>query len=135
MNLKTRKELAARTLEIGKSRIVFLVSRIKDIKEAITKQDIRDLISDGAIVIKPVKGRKKVEKRKNKRSYGKIKKKVNKRKERYVIMTRKLRKYVANMKEQGKLEREEILKIRKKIRNKDYKDLAHLKEYIGELKK
>jgi len=134
MNLKKKKSLAVRTLKVGKERIVFLKSRLDEIKEAITKQDIRDLKKEGAIVIKGIKGRKKV-KKVNKRSTGNIRKKVNKRKKEYVIMTRKLRKYIAEMKKQGKLSKEEILDLRKKIRNRIFRSKAHLKTYIGGLRK
>ena len=133
MNLKKKKALAVRTLKVGKERIVFSKSRLDEIKEAITKQDIRDLQKDGAIIVKEIKGRRKIKKRK--RGPRKIKKKVNKRKEEYVIMTRKLRKYVAEMKKQGRLSREEVAEIRKRIRNKKFRSKAHLKEYIGGLRK
>lgn len=135
MNLRNKKSLARRTFNIGKRRIVFLSSRLDEIKEAITKQDIRDLQKDGAILVKEIKGRKKVKKRVGKKSPGNIRKKVNKRKKEYVIMTRKLRKYVAELKKQGKLSREEVIDIRKKIRNKFFKSKANLKNYIGELEK
>lgn len=135
MNLKKKKQLAIRTLDVGEARIAFVGSRTKDIKEAITKQDIRDLVLDGAILIKEVKGRRKVVKKKSKRSPGNVKKKVNKRKENYMIMTRKLRRYVKGIKSQGQITRDESLELRKKIRNKLFKSLAHLKEHIGGNKK
>ena len=135
MNLRTKKELAAKTLKVGKERITFVKSRLDEIKEAITKQDMRDLKEDGAIKIKEVKGRKKNTKKKAKRSTGNIRKKVSTRKQDYVIMTRKLRRYVAEMKKQGLLSAEEIKIIRNKIRNKMFKSKAHLKEYIGDLRK
>jgi len=50
MNLGKKKLLAARTLKVGKARIFFVDSRKSEIKEAITKQDIRDLKQDGAII-------------------------------------------------------------------------------------
>ena len=50
-------------------------------------------------------------------------------------MTRKLRAYTKEMFKQGKLQKEEVVEIRKKIRNKIFKSKAHLKEYIGSLKK
>ena len=134
MNLNKKKPLAARTLRIGKKRVVFLQPSLNEIKEAITKQDIRDLQKEGAILIKETKGRKKIKKKK-KRSPGNIRKKVNKRKQEYVIMTRKLRKYVTEMKKQGKLSNEEVVDIKKKIRNRIFRSKMHLKEYIGELKK
>jgi large subunit ribosomal protein L19e len=107
-------------------------SRMEEIKEAITKQDIKDLQKEGAIVIKEKKGRRKKEKRKKKRTGGKIKKKVYRRKKEYVTMSRKLRKHVAEMKKNGELQKEEIADIRKKIRNREFKSLANLKKYIKE---
>ena len=135
MNLNNKKSLAARALKVGKERIVFSRGRLEEIKEAITKQDIRDLLNEGAIIVKNIKGRKKNLKKKVKRSTGNIRKKVNKRKQNYVIMTRKLRNYSSELKKQDKLTREEVKELRKKIRNKDFKSKAHLKEYIGGLKK
>ena len=133
MNLGKKKNLAARTLGVGKKRIVFLAPRVDEIKEAITKQDIRDLKEEGAIVVREVKGRKKVEKRKRKRSTGKIKKKVNMRKEKYIALTRKLRRSVAEFVRVEKLSKEQAIDVRKKIRNKFFRSKAHLKEYVGGL--
>ncbi|MCK5043548.1 hypothetical protein KAR52_00920 [Candidatus Pacearchaeota archaeon] len=135
MNLGKKKSLAARTLKVGKKRILFVKSRLEEIKEAITKQDIKDLQSEGAILIKEIKGKRKNIKKKKNRGPGSIKKTVNTRKQLYVIMTRKLRRYVAEMKIQKKLSPEEIKDIRNKIRNKVFRSKAHLKEYIGNLKK
>ncbi len=134
MNLRKKKALAAKTLNVGKGRIIFVKSRLNEIKEAITKQDIRDLQKEGAIMIREIRGRRKVVKNRS-RSAGNIRKKVNVRKREYVIITRKLRKYVAELKKQGKISSAEVKEIRKKIRNRDFKSKAHLKEYIGELKK
>jgi len=130
MNLNKKKELAARTLDVGKNRIVFVKSRLDEIKEAITKADIKQLKEEGAIIIKEVKGRKKIVKRKRKRKIGKIKKKVNKRKQDYVKLTRKLRKHIKVLKDKGKLPQGDFIDIRKKIRNKKFSSLRSLKEYI-----
>jgi len=131
MNLRKKKNLAARILKTGKGRIVFVESRLDEIKEAITKQHIRELKQDGAIIIKEKKGRKnRLQKKKKKRSPGNIRKKVNKRKKEYITMVRKQRAYVKEMKKQGKISGEEFKNIRKKIRNKDFKSKAQLKEYI-----
>jgi large subunit ribosomal protein L19e len=132
MKLNKKKELARRTLNVGKSRIIFLESRLDEIKEAITKQDIRDLKKEGAIVVKEIKGKRKVRK-KRKRSVGNIKKKVKTRKKDYVIMTRRLRNYLSELKKAGKISREDEKELRKKIRN--FRSKAHLKEQLGGLKK
>jgi large subunit ribosomal protein L19e len=133
MNLKKKKALAARAFGLGLKRIEFVKPRLEEIKEAITKQDIRELHKDGAIKIKLIKGRRKSEKKRKKRSIGNIRKKVNKRKEEYVKLTRKLRKYVSEI--QGKLTQKEKKDIRNKIRNKFFKSKTHLKEYIKEIEK
>ena len=135
MNLRNKKELAARTLKIGKSRIVFIDSRKDEIKEALRKEDIRDLVESGAIVIKEIKGKKKIRKKKKGKGPGNIKKKVNKRKQEYVVMTRKLRGYTKEMFSQGKITKEELKEIRKRIRNKMFRSKAHLKNYIEEIGK
>ena len=57
---------------------------------------------------------------------------MNTRKRDYVLLTRKLRKYLVEMK--GKIADEDKKDIRKKIRNKFFRSKAHMKEYIGGLK-
>lgn len=135
MNLGKKKELAKRTLGVGKERIAFVESRLEDIKEAITKQDIKDLQSQGAIVIKPIHGRRKIKNKNKRRSTGNVRVRVNTRKHDYVVMTRKLRKHAAELKKRGEISKEEHEDIRKKIRNKAFRSKAHLKEHIGGLKK
>ena len=130
MNLTRKKQLAAKTLKVGKNRIHFNEDNLNEIKEAITKQDIRELYAEGIITIKPVKGRKKIKKRKTRRGPGKIKKKVNKRKQIYVKITRKLRTYLKELKGKGVVDRELFWKLRKKIRMRDFRSKAHFKEYL-----
>lgn len=134
MNLSKKKDLARRTLGIGRERIIFLESRLEDIKEAITKQDIRDLQKEGAIIIREIRGKRKA-KKKRRRSTGNIRKKVKRRKKDYVIMTRKLRKYVSEMKKMGKVSKEDARDIMKKIRNRIFMSKSHLREHINGLKK
>ena len=135
MNLRKKKLLAKRALNVGNARIIFLQSRLDEIKEAITKQDIKTLQKDGAIIIREIKGRRKIMKKKTKRGPGKRKKNVNTRKRDYIILTRKLRKHVADMKIKGIITKEEGTEIRKRIRNKVFRSKSHLKEHIGGLRK
>jgi len=130
MKLDRKKELAAKALRVGKGRIVFNKEGLTEIKEAITKQDIKDLHSEGIISIKPVKGRTKIKKRKTQRGPGKIKKKLNKRKQEYVKITRKLREYIHRLKEQLIIENELYKDLRKKIRMRIFKSKANLKDYL-----
>ena len=134
MNLRTKKLLAAKTFGVGKARIVFVNERIAEIKEAITKQDMRTLQKDGAIIIKEIRGRSKNAKKNRIRSKGDIRKNVNRRKKDYVILTRKLRKLLAEKKKKGEIDKKALKELRQKIRNKMFKSKAHLKEYMGGFK-
>jgi ribosomal protein L19E len=135
MNLNKKRTLAAKTLKVGKNRIVFVEARINEAKEAITKQDVRDLFASGAIKIKEIKGRKKVLTRSKKRGPGKVRKKVNTRKQDYVILTRKLRIYAASLKSMGKISAEDVKSLRKKIRDSFFRSKAHMKDYIKDMEK
>jgi len=130
MNLAKKKILASKTLRVGKGRIIFNMENLSEIKEAITRQDIKSLHSEGIILIKPVKGRKKIVRRKTRRGPGKIKKKINNRKQVYVKITRKLRKYVMDLRNRGVVDRELYWDIRKKIRMRNFKSKANLKDYL-----
>jgi len=132
MNLAKKKELAAKVLGVGKGRIIFIENRLSEIKEAIARQDILDLHKSGAILIREVSGRKKIVKRKHRRRTGKIKKKVNTRKAEYVIITRKLRKFVRGLFRTGKINAEEKREIRKQIRARKFKSKRQLKESLEE---
>ncbi|OGJ21398.1 hypothetical protein A3K73_09200 [Candidatus Pacearchaeota archaeon RBG_13_36_9] len=130
MKLDKKKQLAAKTLGTGKRKIIFDESRLSEIKEAITKQDIRDLKKTGAIRIRETKGRRKVRKRKTKRGAGGIKINVKKRKEVYVRITRKLRSYIKALKENKKIDHKTYRELRKKIKARGFKSKAQLKEYL-----
>ena len=134
MNLNKKKRLATRTLGVGKARIVFVAKRLDEIKDAITKNDIRDLVKAGAIKIKNISGRKTVEKRRKKRGQGKIKKKLNARKRNYVILTRKFRAHIKTLKDNEKITKEQHRELRKKIKNKEFSNLNNLREHLKELK-
>lgn len=129
-----KKALVARTLGIGKARVHFVEARINEINEAITKQDVRDLIKDGAIIIKNIKGRRTGTKG-VKKSKGNVRKVVRQRKRRYVLLTRKLRGTAREMKNEGKIDKKELTDIRKRIKNKHFKSRANLLEFVGAMKK
>ena len=130
MNLANKKALAAKALKVGKGRLQFKTENLTEIKEAITRQDIKQLKDEGIISIKPVKGRKTNVKRKHRRGPGKIKMKVNKRKQEYVKITRKLRAYAMSLRDRGVLERELYKKIRNKIRMREFKSKANMKDFL-----
>jgi large subunit ribosomal protein L19e len=131
MNLNNKKALAAKALKVGKGRLQFKIENLSEIKEAITRQDIKQLKDEGIISIKPIKGRKTNVKRKHRRGPGKIKMKVNKRKQEYVKITRKLREYAMSLRDRGVLQRDLYKKIRNKIRMREFKSKANMKDFLN----
>ncbi len=134
MNLSKKKKLAMRTFGVGENRILFLESRLDEIKDAITKQDLRDLEKSGAIIILEKKGRKKIKKKWGK-SIGNVRKKIPERKRRYMVLTRKLRGYVKSIYSKREISKEALNNIRKKIRNKEFRSKTHIKDYLGGIRK
>ncbi|MBT3397466.1 hypothetical protein HOA55_00485 [archaeon] len=132
MNLTKKRALASKVLKVGKNRILFSEESLSEIKEAITRQDILDLHKSGAIQIKEIKGRKKIVRRKHRRGIGKVKKKVNVRKQEYVIITRKLRTFLKHLLKTGKVDKETYRGTRKQIRARKFKSKRHLKESMEE---
>ncbi len=131
MKLERKKALVARTLGVGKKRVTFNNERLSEVKEAITKQDIKDLLASGAISIKEMKGRKAIVKSKGRRRAGSVRKKIKRSKEKYMTLTRKFRSHLKILKSKGKISQEEYLKLRREIRASMFKDLSHFKERIS----
>lgn len=135
MKLDKKKGFASKVLGVGKGRVVFNNSRLEEIKEAMTRQDIKDLYLDGAINIKDIKGRKAVVKRKTRRRAGSIRQPVPNKKRRYMIITRKLRAYVSELRKNEDITDEQFYKLRKEIKASAFPDKSHIKERIKLLTK
>jgi large subunit ribosomal protein L19e len=130
-----KKQLVARTFNVGVGRIVFNKERLGDIKEAITKQDIRDLVADKAIFILEVGGRRKIEKRTSRRRAGSVRKRVKNSKQDYVKFIRGLRAYLKELKKQKIIDAKQFLFLRNNLRSRKIQNKTQLKEYIAQLKK
>jgi len=131
MKVDLKKKLAARVLGVGKEKIVFDTARIQEIKEAITRQDIKTLFEDGAISMKDRKGKRKIIKRKWRRKGGKIKKVVGRRKKKYITIVRKQRAFLKIAKNKKIIDAKKHKELRDKVKTKAFKSLAHLKENLG----
>src|SRR3989338_2912164 len=75
MKFTTQKRIAAQVLRVGTTKVWFSPERLSDIKEAITKSDIRALISAGAIEARKDNQQSKSRARKLKRQKNKGNKK------------------------------------------------------------
>jgi large subunit ribosomal protein L19e len=133
MNLRKKKMLAAKTLGVGKNKIIFVKSRLDEIKEAITKQDMRDLYSEKAIIIREKAGRGRKEKKGRRKGAGNIRKKIRERKRKYVILTRKLRKRLDEFRKGRRISGEQVQEARKRIKNRNFKNQAAFNEYLKSL--
>ena len=131
MNLESRKQLASKVLRVGKNKVLFNPEHLEEIKEAITKQDIRDLFAEGIISVRETRGRRKIVRRTTRRGPGSIKLVVRDRKGDYMIMVRKLRRYINELRKQNKIDRVRYYELRKKIKARIFKNKAHLKDYIA----
>ncbi|ELZ33500.1 50S ribosomal protein L19e [Halogeometricum pallidum JCM 14848] len=71
-DLKAQRRMASDVLDVGKSRIWFDPEEQADIAEAITREDIRELVDEGTIRVQDAKSNSKgrARERAAKRSYG-----------------------------------------------------------------
>jgi len=130
MKLENKKKFAANVLGVGKGRIIFNTSRLSEIKEAMTRQDVKDLFAGGAISIAEIKGRRKVERRVTRRRAGSVRQPAVNKKRKYMITTRKLRAYISELRKHEKVSEEQFSKLRNEIRASAFKDKAHFKERL-----
>lgn len=144
VNLRAKKRLVSRVVGVGLSRIKFDTESSDDIADAITRQNIRSLITAGAITIKPAKGtsrgRSKFKKsQKSKRGATTGSKKGRKgarvgKKEVYVKRTRALRYRLKVAKDRKDITNPEFWEIYRKVSGNTVKDSAHLRGLIAEVK-
>ena len=71
-DLSAQKRLAADVLGVGKNRVRFDPEAQGEIADAITREDVRDLVEDGVIEAEPTQGnsRGRARERNEKRAYG-----------------------------------------------------------------
>lgn len=71
-DLKAQRRLAADVLGVGKNRVVFDHDSQAEIADAITREDVRELVDDGVITTKAARGnsRGRARERQKKRAYG-----------------------------------------------------------------
>lgn len=130
MKLENKKKFAAKVLGVGAGRIIFNKNRLDEIKEAMTRQDMRDLFADGDVSVREIKGRRAIKKRKTRRRAGSRRQPVFDTKGKYMIISRKLRSYLSELRKNEKLTEEHFQMLRKEIKASSFRDKTHLKERI-----
>ncbi len=143
MDLKNQKRLSAGLLKCSGKRIVFDPERLEDIKEAITKKDIRELISDKAITRENKKGvsRARANKIKVQRSKGRRKGHGSKKgkhsarepqKESWMKKVRLQRSFITELKEKGIISKKSYQQLYSKVKGGFFRSRKHIKIYINE---
>ena len=141
MKLKNQRELASKVLKSGKKRIYLDPTKLTEIKEAITKTDIRSLISQKIIKVKPKKGISKFRSRKRRmqrakgrqKGYGSRKGKKTARlprKKAWMLKVRAQRNLLQQLK--PKLSSRDYRFLRKRIKGGFFRSRRHINLYITE---
>ncbi|MFP4567977.1 MAG: 50S ribosomal protein L19e [Candidatus Woesearchaeota archaeon] len=143
--MKIQKRLAGQVLKVSPKRVKFDNQRLADINEAITKTDIRQLVSDKAIEKVQEKGvsrgrarRIKVQKSKGLRKgagsrQGKATARLP-RKEKWMAKIRSQRKLLSDFKEKGLVSLKTYRDIYLKSKGGFFRSTRHIKLYLEEHK-
>ena len=140
MNLETQKVLAAKVSGVGKARVILDTTRYADIKEAITKADIRSLIKQGAIKVLPRtrpsrhRARARHAQMKRGRRKGQGTRRGTKfarspRKRQWINKIRAIRALLKNLKTKKQLDNKNYYDLYKKSKGGFFRDRGHLLFY------
>ncbi len=143
MKLSVQKRLAADVLKCSPKRVHLIPERVADIKEAITKADIRGLIAEGLIVEKQKTGvsraraKHKADQRRKGLQRGPGKRKGKKtaivpRKEAWMAKIRTQRNFLKELREKGLLEQEDFKALYRKSKGGFFRNKRHIKIYMNE---
>ena len=144
VNLKAKKRLAARVTGVGVHRIRFDSDHLDDIADAITRENIRSLITANTIKIKSFTGTsrgrahdKKAQKNKRGTTQGSKQGRKGARvgkKEVYVAKVRSLRRLLKIAKDRKDLTNPEFWALYKKVGGNTVRNKAHLRLLMEEIK-
>jgi large subunit ribosomal protein L19e len=143
MKITLQRRLAAAVLGCSEKRVWFDEERLSDVKESITKQDIKDLIKEGAIRQKPMKsvsrGRTRASRTKKARGQGSSKgsRKGTKnarrpKKDVWMAKIRVQRKFLKELREKKHVTSSTYQKLYRKAKGGFFRSKRHLKLYAEE---
>ncbi|MEM3421605.1 MAG: 50S ribosomal protein L19e [Candidatus Hadarchaeum sp.] len=143
MKLDMKKRLAADILKVGVNRVWIDPSRIADVSAAITRDDIKRLIKQGAIRAKPETGisRGRLRTRRLKRRAGRRRGMGSRkgasgarapRKANWVKTVRPLRVRLRELRKEGLIDHGEYRKLYRMVKGGYFRSKAHLNLYLKE---
>ena len=143
VNLKAKKRLVSRVTGVGVHRVKFDSDHLDDVADAITRENIRSLITANTIKIKPFVGtsrgrahHKKTQKNKRGTKQGSKQGKKGARvgkKEVYVAKVRALRRLLKIAKDRKDLTNPEYWSLYKKVGGNTVRNKAHLRQLMEEV--
>jgi len=143
LKLSTQRRLAADVMKCGETRVWMDPQFEDEISLAITRNDIRRLIDEGAIQRKPIRGVSRGrarynlrQKRKGQRSgpgtkKGKSTSKLSS-KERWMMKIRPMRRELRKLRDEGKISPRVYRDLYLKAKGNAFRNTAHLRTYISE---
>lgn len=145
MKLDVQKRIAAAVMKCSPQRVCLDGTKLKEIKEAITRADIRGLIIDGFITkkrkngtstfhSKAIKAQKKKGKRKGQGSRKGRATARTPRKETWMKAVRLQRRILSYMKEHNEIDNQTYWEFYRKIKGGFFRSKRHLQLYINERK-
>ena len=141
--LTVQRRLSSQLLKCGKNRIGFDPLRLEEIKEAITKADIRGMINKGAIYRKDMnvtsrywarqrKGQKSLGKRKGPGSRKGKKTARNEPKRRWINKIRLQRSFIKSLRDSDSITSKDYHELYMKSKGGFFRSLRHIKLYTEE---
>lgn len=141
MNLRPQRRMAADVLDVGSDRVWIDPDRVHDVEEAITKQDIRNLVESGVIQKKPKKGssrgraRKKLSQKKKGRQKGHGRRKGGQggrksSKDEWMEKIRSLRKELRRMRDEEEIPRSDYRRLYNMAKGGFFRNKKHMQIYI-----
>ena len=144
VNLRTKRQLVSRILGIGVDRVKFDPEYLDDVADAITRDNIRSLITAKVIQIRPIKGTSKgrayfKKLQRGKRGTKQGSKKGGKgarigKKEVYVNKIRAMRHQLKVSKSRKEVTNDSYWKLYKQVSGNQVRNLAHLRTLIEEVR-
>ncbi|MFX0124036.1 MAG: 50S ribosomal protein L19e [Candidatus Hodarchaeota archaeon] len=144
MNLTPQKKIAAKILGVGVKRVWIDPNIEEDLSLALTREDIRKLISDKVIRKKNVRGVSKgrtrlvrVQKRRGqRRGYGKRKGRAGARqpsKRIWINKVRSQRRYLSSLRDNQLITPAQYRKLYVKVKGNSYRSVTHLRNTVEDL--
>ncbi len=133
MRLTIQKKLASRLMKSSKKRIKLDPERLDDVKEAITKKDVKGLIKDGVIIAKQKKGvsRVRIKKKRTALKKGKATARMPK-KQAWMGRIRALRQIIKRLRDKELITKATYHDLYLKSKGGFFRSKRHLRLYIDE---